>query len=436
MSFTVGRASFADDPSAITYDGPRVAVEFEMSGATLIEMKVLRQQVLGLASNADEPIVPVTWSADTDLDGFYRVLSATTTPIDVHLVTFTMNGSILLQRVGGGYARANVETAVSLSVRTNGVGVVDTEPDGITDWRIRDAPAYGGVVGVAAGITRLTEDGNIRVALDTADFAPVVASTVLAPTDFYRAAATIEVSLGGTWYPVANDQAPAGMAGNWRITNGLVRFTPSSTNVGDLKIEVYDTSAWVTMETELRYGQDSSGTFSQPTSEGGFFTGYDQENAEVEWVEPHIIRNDRDTVILGFQRAAGYFQTLRLDAAHYFAEFRSTIGSGFVHAIQSRSAWVSGGLGATAPFSYDPGISSNSNDGNGNRLCLLYTDDGSWTKYSGSPQGIYVGTGGVTRSFGIGAILAGSSAAVGDAGLDLAEQYCAVTSWRSEVVAR
>src|SRR5690606_32487835 len=118
--------------------------------------------------------------------------------------------------------------------------------------------------------------------------------------------------------------------------------------------------AWYAMQSEMAYGVDFSGaagTFEDAVGVpelAGFATGYDGANAV--WTEPHIIRNDRDTVVIGFRRAFGQYQTFTLHAGDYFVEFYAyradlTAFSAARHAIGARTAFTTSALSAAAPFS-------------------------------------------------------------------------------------
>jgi hypothetical protein len=352
-------------------------------------------------------------------------------------VNTLMRCSVELERIGGGFARPGIETVVVGVTRTNN-SITSGSPQSFMGWHVGDQNAYGGDVGFAWSVSRTSEDGVIYGALKDVPEGTEVWDSPTSAANFYHSTATIEYQSSGTWYPVVGRQMPDSLAGNWRMTNGLIRLSPSSTNVGDLKVELYDGTTWQAAATELRYGNDSSGTFQDVGSSaiGGFFTGYDKENSTTEWVEPHVIRNSRDTVILGFTRAKGYYQTLKLHAFDFVAEFYTSASSSTVHAIQSRSTWAAQQVGTDGEnISSNPGVYSSSDDGNGDRLMILQTDV-AFTEYPAPAEGLYINAGTTAVAFGIGVILDGGSAFLENNEDYVAEQYLGAKSWHTVVTGR
>jgi hypothetical protein len=443
VSITIGRVTIVEALSFIEQDGDRLDIDVTISNRTtagsVVAGKMIRHQLLGLVGNEDEEVVPVTSDDDPELDGYYQVVSVTIDPLEVFLASGAMMCSFQLERVANGWALPVLELVSTAAVRTNAVGVADAEPDAVIGWRFQTLPFYD----LDNGLTQIERfsDGpdNVRVYLETAPWSATSQKVFITPSAFYGSGCLIEIQgTDNAWYPVIGRQAPPGMAGKWRISNGLVRFTASATNVGDLKVEVFDNDvgAWRSMTSELRYGIHTGGAFSDNGSSAvsGFARATDGTNAQ--WAEPYIIRNDRDTVIIGFRRARGAVQTFTLHAGDYFVEFFSHLSSSvFLQAIQARTAWTSAALSATAPFSATPGIEESSNDANGNRLVLLYTD-AAHTRYTVSPSGLYQTAGSADAAFGIGVVYAGSGAAAGNAALDIAEQWCVAKSWRTFTVAQ
>lgn len=447
MTFVIGRVSIADPASAVSLDGDVLDVEFTVTKATTagsaVAGKMLRLQLLGLVGNDDEEVVPVTSTDDPSLDGYYRVLNVSTDPFPVFLSSGAMRVSIGLERVANGWALPVLELVSSAAVRTNVVGVIDGEPEGVIAWRPADAAAFQ-MTGNEVVRDAASSNGVAIYTLE-APWSATTQQVFVDPSEFYTAGCLIEVQgSDNVWYPVIGRQAPQSMAGKWRISNGLIRITASATTIGDIKVEIYlaTGSQWVSMATELVYGFDASGaagTFIDDTFElGGFGCGFD--GADMVWVEPHIIRNDRDTLVLGWRRAFGAYQTFTIHAGDYFAEFYTyrpdlTSFSTYRHAIAARSTWGSSVLSTTAPFSASPGVQSSGNDANGNRLALIHTDT-AHARYTSAASGIYQTSVVSGAAFGIGVIYQGSSASANNTGLALAEQYTVAKAWRTFAVAQ
>lgn len=441
-SLQIGRFSMSDGPVSWVHNGDTVDLVLQIDSATttsVVEARVLKQQLLGLANNDDEEIVPVVFDDESDLDGYYRVVDVEVEPMEMFLANGTMRAAVQLTRISNGYALPVLELVSTAAVRTNAVGVADTEPEGVIGWRFETLPFFD----LNADFTTIDRDSdgpdNVTVYLTAAPWATTTQKVFITPSAFYGSGCLIEMQASdAAWYPVIGRQAPTGMAGKWRISNGLVRFTASATNIGDLKVEVFDndTGDWRAMTSELRYGLDTAGTFGDAAT--NFYTGFARgsDGTNAVWAEPYIVRNDRDTVILGFRRSRGNVQTFTLHAGDYFVEFFSHLSTTAAkHAIQARSSWSSSALSATAPFSATAGIQESSNDANGNRLILLYTD-AAHTRYASSPSGLYQTAASADAAFGIGVIYAGSGAATGNAALDIAEQWTVAKSWRTFPVAQ
>ena len=128
-TLTIGRFSMSDGPSAIRHDGDFLELELQIDAATTstpAEAKVLRQQLLGMVDNPDESAFPLTFSDDSDLDGFYTVLSVQCEPFEMFLNNGTMGVSVSLRRVANGYQNPTIETTVVSRLATNSHGVLST----------------------------------------------------------------------------------------------------------------------------------------------------------------------------------------------------------------------------------------------------------------------------------------------------------------------
>jgi hypothetical protein len=127
MTITIGRCTgLRPAPRFPARSGDRVVIRGSILAASLDELKARRQQLLGLEGDVDDPIVPVTWSTDSTLDGFYRVAGVSVEqigPSSVPRATF----SVTLEAISGNTAPL-VEIDASAVVRTNGVGITAGEP--------------------------------------------------------------------------------------------------------------------------------------------------------------------------------------------------------------------------------------------------------------------------------------------------------------------
>jgi len=131
---TIGRVGLdvtsgdeVDPFPGITWDGDRLSFSGMVKSDSVNGGKALRQQLNGYGPhNPDEPVVPVTWSGDSGVDGFYTVLS---TEVNANDGTYLGDAwwfpfSVDLERVPGwqaplfevlasGADRANVHSVAS-----------------------------------------------------------------------------------------------------------------------------------------------------------------------------------------------------------------------------------------------------------------------------------------------------------------------------------
>lgn len=295
MTLTIGRVSLIDDPSDISYAGDRLVLAGWFFGSSLAHAKVLRQQMLGLADNEDEPDVPVIWSADADIDGYYTVGSVNVTPVlGVSYERFGFQYAVQLERVQGGFAAPLCEVAAALALRTNGVGVTTSANGAVwvpSTASFRAARYIDGqiaVMGSNAASLRVSETGPVAGAFSdpgvTPGFLSVTSATL--PADYYDGSALIEQSVGGVWYPVVGDQIGSVVGNMLRIGNGLVRATFHTDGV--ITSEIFDGTVW-----------ESSTSFSLLNSGAAAGTWF----AEGGW---KILRNDPAVCVV---RTSAQFDT-------------------------------------------------------------------------------------------------------------------------------
>lgn len=263
MTATIGRVG-----GDVTFDGmqgwdqsgDRVSVRGFLKATTTDDLRVLRQQLSGYVNNPDEPVVPVTWSYDPTVDGFYRVTGVDVSAAPVSAKSFLFPFTASLERVAG-YAAPLIEPRLSGALRVNSHAIVVGSVLPIVGFPSSATDVWTGTSGGApAGFTtRTSADGAMRVFTngnwDSLGFA-------VEPADFYVGAATIEV--GDTLRTVVGDQITNEPTA-WRLSNGLVRVTPGST-AGRLDISHYDGSAWDTAKSIRIFGNTTAGNVDSFTS--------------------------------------------------------------------------------------------------------------------------------------------------------------------------
>jgi hypothetical protein len=348
MSMTLGRFSTSEDPDAgsLRQSGDEVRFESMIVAADLNEFKARVQQLRGLVDNDDERVFPFTWSEDSTFDGFYTDLDVEVNDQPAMLASFSAPFSVRMRRVVGGFARPVVEVIVSSVVRTNSHGV--TAPNGIVAVIPADvidhdySSLYPGAGSPATSIT--TDTGTLSRFSSNAPMSTRTWNYFVAPADQYDGSARIEVSYGGTYYPIAGRQVPT--SAPWRISNGYCRLYPSG--VGKFTVETYRAGSWVGREFEAGYWN------------GAIWIASDLTNTR-----PVILRNEPGCVVIrqprNFSLAVDF--TLRsgdtwVESNLRYVENGSPLQLGFATSAVVASTSFTGGLRATA------------NDANGLRYLL------------------------------------------------------------------
>lgn len=375
----LGRANITNCLSSISMVGDVLELSGWFSEPSLPESIGRRQQLLGLGVD-EERIISVVSDLDSSIDGYYLCQ-----PVRIetdHALSYEesedMTGahqwSATLMRVSGGYARPQVETVATSAIRTNAHGVAAAL--GIIGAQV--VPTIAGAQEVDLGdtygsTTLATEDGTITVwTASTTPVAPFAWNGYVAPADFFTGCARLEVLRGTEWVPVVGRQLDAGVAGNWRISNGYCRVYPSA-SLGATRrgftVETWrsatgwDGHEWVADS----YGTAFGGAWANEWNSGqAHVTGDDSG-----YSDPVVITNLPEVVVV---RVAGEscLTTFSLRAADTWVEVTphhrntSTVGWGFRRATTEARTTFTGGMRATA------------SDGNGLRYlasapCTVYT---------------------------------------------------------------
>lgn len=422
------------DPREI---GDTYSFMFDVADFGLSNFEVLSraEQLRGLRVG---DVVPLVHDDDERLTGYYRVASSVELePDPAYQATGYIPGRIELTRVAGGFGSALIETRAVSAVRTNAVGAGDNECNGVVQWSYNDTPSRDAPNQTTVNDTRESADGQLFVRLRFANLSHDAIADYVRPQDFYRGAATIERRWpDGVWRPVVGDHVGGGkLTGAWRVSNGLIRLSPSATTLGDLRVECWDSTAWVDMTTELRLGSLSGSGFQQDATNDGFFVGYNYVSAEVETLEPVITSNTRDLVALKFRRHEGFEQTLSLHGGDLFAEFRDVRrNAANPQAINARTTWNATGVSLGSIFASNPGLIENSDDANGNRLLLIHTDTIP-SHNNTTIDGIYAASTRNENAWGIGVEIDGSSATNYNDATEICAQFIAAKARSHRVVA-
>lgn len=330
MGMTIGRADISRCVRDLQFAGDRLTVAGQFEGSSVTAAKALRQQLLGLVDNQDEPVIPVTSDLDDELDGFYRVLSVSASPErrrgyrETGATAGRHDFSVQLERVTGGFAVAPVE-------------IVQLTPGRVTDHTNSDTNStrYG-----ALAADRDTEsqspfffgtassaDGDLLIlqANTLPDASTLYVHRCFArPERYYWGAATLEVLRDGNWWPVVGRQLPSGVE-RWRLSNGIVRATLSGSTVGDLVFERWDGSTWDTAGTAQR-GYENSGFTQQ------FFFGAENVDGTVQYLDVVVLRNDPFGVVVRVPQFGGS-ETYRIQPGRWDIEIALDVQDAQVQAV-------------------------------------------------------------------------------------------------------
>jgi len=295
MTVTIGRASLTDIFD-VRLSGRRLTFTTDIEAASADEMKAIRQQLAGLVDNRDEEAIPFTWSEDSSLNGYYRVVSVNVPSTEVMLTSgFVPDVEVELEQVPG-YANPWFEVTTQSVVRSNVHSV--TTPSGV--FAAFQAPSADVEFELSTPIRGL--GAPTTVTLDTGDAMKIYKATApvaltsfrfsCSPGKFYAGSCVVEQKVGSTWYPLVGRQTriPAGTP--WRLSNGLVRLTSIDGAAGG-KIEVYNGTQWEAQS--IQYGYNTAGTLVR----GGHIG---QAPVAATTVSVTVLRNSPEHVVI---RTAG-----------------------------------------------------------------------------------------------------------------------------------
>lgn len=268
----------------------------------------IRDRIAALPSNRDELVVPVVWSEDSSIDGYYLPVSGSFTASPLFAVEGTGSFQVELRRFGGG-SLPQCELYGLHAARTNSHSITNTTLNGSTDYVRVAVPSTSSEFwpgSASAGINRVTASGTLSTwYIDNVPLANTATYTVV-PGDYYTGACEIRTTygsatsqlVGGRYCPPAFD----GMI----LSNGLVRVFLHPSIDTAFEVEVYDGSAWENLisGTGWRIEHDYGGG---PTTQS-----WDLSNAKVSIIENSPVRS---TIRLMLPEAAslGRFGRVWLD---------------------------------------------------------------------------------------------------------------------------
>lgn len=434
MTLTIGRAT-VDNPEKVSSSGGRITVEGDIAPANgsdalnVDEFLARRLQLVNLIDTPDMDVWPVTWSEDSTIDGFYRVRRAEVDPASVYLVSGVGRYRVELERPVG-LVSPLVECSTTSVIMTNAAAVTSTDAKSV--WA---APGEADAVESpakaapqpAAG-TR-TPDGDAAVKLFRVVTGQSSGTFLVEPADFWAAAARVEMTFdsGTTWYETVGRSLPLD-ATNWRISNGLVRITPSSSGIVD--IEFFNGTTWCTAQPvnlEMRFP-------SAPTYSYRFV--YDTVVSAV------VLRNSPEVCSLRLTIKPSSLLSGSDDWMVYaYASLDITIRRGdvlarFTHTPRGAYGYSFVGVGtpAGAQTTLTSGVRGDATVNSG-RIVIGFVDPSAAANTTQGTPGAYLYRY-ETAKFCIGYEIAGSSASTYNAAQQVVYQYLASLSERQRVVLR
>jgi hypothetical protein len=255
MTLTIGRCGLDvthDEVQSLDDTGTNVRISGWLRASTLADAKVLRQQLLGHVNNPDEPVVPVTWSTDSTLDGFYRVTNASVgmqheqRNIDNLIFPF----SVELERMANTNSAAAFESSVDMAYKTNAYSSAGSS---------HNCPGLPSPLGTGA-----YRDGNTWSLFSSASFTPdsgtwrnadfasaslpksIVTLSETTPADYYDC--SVKLTTGSSDRVVVGRRIDQDST-NLRIDNGLMRLKVTSWTGPVFSCQWYYSGAWSTAKT-------------------------------------------------------------------------------------------------------------------------------------------------------------------------------------------
>ena len=403
----------------ITLNGDQLSVSAVLLGTNLAALRALRQSALGLANNRDEPVVPLTYSGDSDLDGYYSVRSVNCGSVPATLTAFWHPFTVDLERVPDGFAAPLLEARLRAVDRANNHGVA-----GARSWHAVPSAAAAYYPAANTKDTLDTETGDVKMFTGsgaTSDFyfdkSP---SWFLAPASYYNGSCRIETA----GVPVIGRQirnAPT----DWILGNGLVRIKPGAA-AGDLNVQVFDGTSWEGTT------KDFEGFFES----GGSTYALAQNPSAIT-----VLRNTPEDCRLRLSYTGEAVGPLANDEWGYTLDLRVRRGARFIECFLSSDRSAKFGFRRAAAEAHSTlnvdgtgtgGIRATANDADGNRF--LITSPTTFTEIANGA--VHLTTGATSFRFGVGYELGGSGATGRATAEEVGLAYYVAGGERQRVVVR
>lgn len=173
MALKIGRVGIdvsLRNPGSLQWKGDVVQIEGHMIATSAADLEAIREQLLGYATNGDEPCVPVSFDTDATVNGFYTI--AEEPEVASARSSYATGGFLYPYRVAlrrvPRFASPFFESSVLITNKVStagGVGGVAMIglPGGYYNF-LEQIGSTNNVYPLAAGFTRSSEDGNLDIA--------------------------------------------------------------------------------------------------------------------------------------------------------------------------------------------------------------------------------------------------------------------------------
>jgi hypothetical protein len=272
--------------------GDRVQVSGDVWCDSVAEAFAARQQILGLADNPDEPLVPVSWVEDASLDGIYEVVASSVNTEQMTLLNGVLPWSVTLRRPRGSASMIS-EQILSGAGRDGYFGVLTprywTATQGSYAWASRT-----GSPTVATGSRNSYSPAGVTPfdVLEHSSLADATVTSFAVPAAFYAGA--VRLRMGDPLYTQIGRQT-ANESHDWEIDNGLIKISSpaDSSDLCDVKFYPSSGSAAPTVTYTLDLAHYSGGwTVLTPPTQGVTCTRNGIEEASLRFRGTNAITLD------------------------------------------------------------------------------------------------------------------------------------------------
>lgn len=262
---TVGRFGLDIETSEIDtwdMDGDRVRVSGMCWFDTVAKALAARQQILGLADNPDEPLVPVFWVEDSSLDGMYEVVSSSVNTEVMTLTEGVLPWSMTLRRPRGS-ASMITEQILSGAGRDGYFGVLTPRFWTVAGYGSKWSSSSGSPTS-GTGQRNYYDPTSVYVfdVIEHSSLADATVANYQAPAGHYGGAVTLR--MGDPLYTMIGRQTPNENL-DWEIDNKIVNVSAPASGLNDLcDIEFYPPSGTdlPTVTYTLKLGSYSGGAWT------------------------------------------------------------------------------------------------------------------------------------------------------------------------------